>query len=303
MTVRMKSPLLAADLHVAVLGSRSGAFAVATRAALTLFALALSVAPMAAQIVAPAGRTLFNEGLLVRSLLRYDTFDEAASGQEIDRLRNVWAVVWGARPRLSLSVVTPLVGLRETGPAGDRRRTGTADSTLFARYDAWRKLVPGGFTRFSPEVGVKIPTGGTFGTGSTDLLAGLILSHIRDANWWIADVQWTFFGEGDNNLEQGNRWRADLAYLRRLIPKEKPGVPMLLLVAELNYETAERSQRNGGIIADSGGRVLTFSPGIEWIVSRRLILEAAVPIALGADLRGDQPEPNASLILGARWLF
>lgn len=266
-------------------------------------ALTLSATPLSAQIVAPAGRTLFNEGVLVRSLLRYDTFDEPGPDQELERMRNIWAVVWGARPRLTLSLVAPLVAIRDSGPTGQRRRSGTADSTLFARYDAWRKLVPGGYTRLAPEVGVKLPTGGAFGTGSTDLLAGLVFSHVRDANWWIADVQWTLFGEGDSNLEQGNRWRADLAYLRRLIPKEKPGVPMLLLVAELNYETSERSQRGGGIIAGTGGRVLTFSPGIEWIVSRRVILEAAVPIALDADLRGDQPEPNASFILGARWVF
>ncbi len=273
------------------------------RAVLSLLILALAAVPSAAQIVAPAGRTLFNEGVLVRSFLRYDTFDESAPGQEIERLRNVWAVVWGARPRLSLSLVTPLVSLRESGPSGGSRRTGAADSTLFARYDAWRKLVPGGYTRLSPEVGVKVPTGGAFGTGSTDLLTGLVLSHVRDADWWIGDVQWTGFGKGDGDLERGDRWRADLAYLRRLVPRETQGIPMLLLVAELNYETAERSRRFGELVPGSGGRVLFFSPGIEWIVSRRVVLEAAVPIAIDVDLRGDPPRPEASIILGARWLF
>jgi hypothetical protein len=78
---------------------------------------------------------------------------------------------------------------------------------------------------------------------------------------------------------------------------------MLLLVSELNYETATRSLRRGGTVASSGGHVLFFSPGIEWIVSRRVVLEAAVPIAIDTDLNGSQPQPNASVILGARWLF
>ncbi len=273
------------------------------RAAFTLLALTLAVGPSAAQIVAPAGRTLFNEGVLVRSILRYDTFDEPAPGQELERLRNVWAVVWGARPSLSLTLVTPLVGVRQSSPSSSLRRSGSADSTLFARYDVWSKFVPGGYTRLAPEVGIKLPTGGTFGTGSTDLLTGLVFSHVRDANWWIADIQRTDFGEGDGRLVRGDKWRTDLAYLRRLLPREKQGVPMVLAVAELSYESAQRSRRGGRIVPDSGGQVLIVSPGIEWIVSRRVVLEAAVPIALKANLHGDQPQPKTSFILGARWLF
>ncbi len=269
----------------------------------TALAAALSATPLPAQIVAPAGRTLFNEGVLVRSILRYDTFDEPAPGQELERLRNVWAVVWGARPRLSLTLVTPLVGVRQSSPSSSRRRRGSADSTLFARYDIWSQLVPGGYTRLAPEVGIKLPTGGTFGTGSTDLLTGLVFSHVRDANWWIADLQRTDFGHGDNDLQPGDKWRADLAYLRRLLPWDKQGIPMVLAVAELNYESAQRSHRGGRTVADSGGRVLTVSPGIEWIVSRRVVLEAAVPIAIASRLHGAQPQPKTSFILGVRWLF
>jgi len=259
--------------------------------------------PASAQIVAPAGRTLFNEGVLIRSLLRYDTFDETAPGQEVERWRNVWAVVWGARPRLSLSLTAPLIRLEMPGPLGEHRRTRSGDATLFARYDAWRKLVPGGYTRLAPEIGVKLPTGGAFSTGSTDLLAGLVLSHVRGANWWIGDVQWSRFGDGDGGLRRGDRWRADLAYLRRLVPSKGPGVPMLLWVAELNFETAGSSRRAGATISDSGGDVLFFSPGAEWIISRRIVLEAAVPIAVRVALRGDQPRPDKSMVMGVRWLF
>ena len=274
-----------------------------SRLALSLVALLAAATPAAAQIVAPAGRTLFNEAVLVRSFVRFDAFDEAEKSGDVERWSNVWALVWGAYPHLSVSLVAPIVRVETARPAGLSRRTGTADPSLFVRYDALRKFAPSGYTRLSPEVGIQVPAGGAFGNGSTDLLAGLILSHVRDPDWWVADLQWTAPGEGDGGLRRGDCWRADLAYLWRVLPRRGPGVPMVLLVAELNHETAARSRRAGQAIADSGGSVLFLSPGVEWIVARRVVLELSAPIALTSDLHGEQPQPEGSLILKARWLF
>jgi len=256
-----------------------------------------------AQIVAPAGRTLFNEGVLVRSVVRFDAFEEQSGEGELRRLSNVYELVWGARPHLSLSLVTPLVHTERSGAGRDVSATGTGDSSLFARYDVLRRTRPGGYTRLAPELGIKLPTGGRFGTGSTDLLAGLVFSHVRDPDWWIADVQWTFPGTGDGDLRAGERRRFDLAYLRRVFPREGLGVPMGLAVLELNFESAESAERAGTPISDSGGEILYVSPGFEYVANRRLILEASLPIPVYEDLDGKQPEPDFSLILGARFLF
>ncbi|MCI0349279.1 MAG: hypothetical protein L0Z53_07635, partial [Acidobacteriales bacterium] len=136
-----------------------------------------------AQINAPAGRTVFNRTVMVRSFLRIDNFDEPASGQRVRRFVNPYAVVWGAYPNLNLTFVAPLVVLQNrdrSNPTQDFTRTSLADGAIFARYDLFRKNVPLGYTRLSPELGVKVPSGDAFSTGSTDLLGTLVFSHWRD---------------------------------------------------------------------------------------------------------------------------
>ncbi len=254
--------------------------------------------PLAAQIIAPAGRTLFNRGLMVRNVLRYDAFAADPAGGDVERWRNVSAVVWGARPHFSVSAVLPLVRV-ERQPGGTTQ--GSGDISLLARYDAYRKIVPGGFTRLAPELGVKLPSGGTFGSGSTDLIAGLVGSKVRDRHWWVADLQLTVPGTDDSGAQRGQRWRYDLAYLYRL--KRPPTAATLLAVVELNGESVAPSQRHGMELENSGGEVVYLSPGLEWVVRRQLVLEVSLPIAVHANLRGSQPEPRGSIVLGSRWLF
>lgn len=265
--------------------------------------LLLSASPVGAQIVAPAGRTLFADGVLVRSVARYDAFEEGVDGTDLERWRNIWALVWGARPHLSVSFVAPLVRLDSTSAAGLTTTSGTGDASVLVRYDAYRRNVRAGYTRVSPELGLELPTGSVASSRSAEPIAGLVVSHVRDPDWVVGDVQWTGGGRGAGDLSLGDRWRVDLAYLRRVMPRDSVGIPQILLVAELNYEKVERSRRGGAVVAGSGGRVLFFSPGVEWIVSRRVVLELSVPIAVDAGANGPRPEPEASLLLGARWLF
>jgi hypothetical protein len=115
-----------------------------------VFAALLTPSLLRAQIVAPAGRTLFNRTVMVRSFVRIDNFDEPAPGQRVRQFVNPYAVVWGAYPNLSLTFVAPLVILNNENrndPSQDFTRTSFADGLIFARYDLLRKNVPGGFTR------------------------------------------------------------------------------------------------------------------------------------------------------------
>ena len=210
------------------------------------------------------------------------------------------ALVWGARPNLSLSFVAPMVRVEAEGQDS---RSGFADSRVFARYDLFRKDRVGGTTRLAPEIGIKLPTGGTFGNGSVDVSAGLIFSHIKDPNWFIADAQFTQTGEGDESFESGDSWRFDVAYLRRVFPRSGAGVPMVLAVLELSSERTGMARRGVLQLEDTGGRITTLSPGIEAVVSRSLVLEFSVPIAIDTDLNGQQAEPSVSGIVGFRWLF
>ena len=126
---------------------------------------------------------------------------------------------------------------------------------------------------------------------------------MRDPDWWIADVQATLPGSGDGGVRAGNRVRFDLAYLRRVLPRGGMGVPMTLVVFELNGVSVDETMRHGTGVRNTGGDLLTFAPGVEYIVGRRLVLEASVPIPIYERLNGEQPKPELSVIFGVRWLF
>ncbi len=259
-----------------------------------------------AQIVAPAGRTLFNHGMMVRSFVRIDNFSEPVPGLRLRRITNPYAFIWGAHTNWSVSVVAPLVSFDSNSrdfPAQDFTTTGFGDARIFVRFDAWVRDVPGGSTRLSPEFGVKVPSGGTFSTGSTDVIAGLVFSHVRDPHWWIADVEFTKTTTGDGGLRRGNLWRYDLAYLYRLWPRDGMGIPNVMVVLELNGESRDFARVGGIQLSDSGGNLLFFSPGVEFIVTNRTVLEFSTPIPIRRDMNGIQPKPSSSFIVGVRWLF
>lgn len=259
-----------------------------------------------AQIVAPAGRTLFNHGMMVRSVIRIDNFSEPVPGLRLRRITNSYAFIWGAHTNWNVSVVAPLVSFRSNSnsvPAQDFTTTSFGDGRIFVRYDAWVKNVAGGSTRLSPEIGVKVPSGGTFGTGSTDVIGGLVFSHVRDPHWWIADVEFTKTTTGDGGLRRGNLWEYDLAYLFRVWPRDGMGIPNVMLVLELNGESRDFAQADGIPLSDSGGNLLFFSPGVEYIATNRIVLEFSTPIPIRRDMNGIQPKPSSSFIAGVRWLF
>ncbi len=259
-----------------------------------------------AQIVAPAGRTLFNRTVMIRSFVRIDNFAEGVPGQRVRGITNPYAIVWGAYPNLNLTFIAPLVTLQSqnrTNLAGDFTTTSFADSALFARYDLLRKNVPRGYTRLAPEVGIKVPSGGVFSTGSTDAIGALVFSHVRDPHWLIADTQFTFTTTNEEGLRLGNRWNYDLAYLYRLLPRAGPGLHQVFLVLEMNGEHIRRARLNGTRFPDSGGNLIFLSPGVEYLPTPRLVLEFSSPIPIGRDLNGSQLRPTSTYIVGIRWLF
>ena len=259
-----------------------------------------------AQIVAPAGRTLFNRAVMFRTFVRVDNFSKGPTGEGRRRIVNAYALVWGAYPHLSMSFVAPLVSVRSDAPGFPGRNlttTSLADGAVFARYDLLRKSVPGGYTRLSPEIGVRVPTGGTLGTGATEPVGALIFSHVRDPHWLIADAQFTYATTNSGGMRRGNRWKYDIAYLHRLLPRKGQGIPALYSVLEMNGEHVRRSRLNGIQLTDSGGNLLFLSPGIEFIPNRRFVVEFSLPLPVGRDLNGNQMNPSVSFLAGIRWLF
>ncbi len=254
------------------------------------------------QIIAPGGRTLFNRAVMVRTFVRVDRFERAPNGVSTTRLVNLYALVWGAFPNTNLTFVAPLVSMERSGPSGSDRSTSFGDGAVFARYDLLRHNVRGGFTRLSPEVGVKLPSGGAFGSGSTDAIGGLVFSHVRDPHWLVADAQFTYRTANEQGVRRGNLWNYDLAYMHRLLPREELRSPTLYLVLEANGEHQRRASIQGVVAPNSGGDVLFLSPGVELIPNRRIVVEFSLPVPVWRNLNGAAIRPRTRFLVGIRWL-
>ncbi len=270
---------------------------------------AATAPPARAQIVAPGGRTVFNQAVMVRSFLRVDHF---ALPNQTGRQRsfvNPTAVVWGARPDLNLTVIAPFVTVdinrQTTGGIVEETKSGFADGLVFLKYDGlYKKNVPRGLTRLAGEFDLKIPTGRSgFSSDTVDYLFALIFSHVRDRHWLVADSQFMLTRTNASQVNPGNRWNYDLAYIFRLLPGRRFEGKNLFLVGELNGEYAGRTEAQGTAVPDSGGNVLFFSPGVKFLPTRRLVLEFAVPVPIHRNLNGTQPKPTSSFVIGFRYLF
>ena len=136
-----------------------------------------------------------------------------------------------------------------------------------------------------------------------DYLFALIFSHIRNRHWLVADSQYLLTRQNSQVVNPGDRWNYDLAYLYRILPWRGFDGKNLFLVAELNGELDTRTNMQGIPVANSGGNVLFFSPGIEFLITRRFVLEFAAPLPLHRNLNGVQPRPTSTFIFGIRHLF
>ncbi|MCZ6905474.1 MAG: hypothetical protein O7F56_07400, partial [Acidobacteria bacterium] len=262
-----------------------------------------------AQIVAPGGRTVFNQAVMLRSFLRLENFSVPGPQARSRAFVNPYAVVWGFRPDWNLTVVVPFVTLdTEQSIRGERTedtRSGFADAQIFLKYDGlYKKNVRRGFTRLAGEFGVRVPSGRSgFTSNTVDYLFALIFSHVRDRHWLVADSQYLLTRENSGGTNPGNHWNYDFAYLYRLLPWRGFEGKNLFLVGELNGEFFTRNRMQGVSVANSGGNILFFSPGVQFLPTRQIVLEFAAPVPIYRDLNGLQPKPTSTFIMGIRYLF
>ncbi len=271
--------------------------------------IAATAVPARAQIVAPGGRTLFNRAVMLRSFLRLENFSVPEPNARRRAFVNPYAVVWGFLPEWNFTLVAPFVTVDVERTLGGQRvrqtQSGFRDAQVFLKYDGlYKKNVRRGFTRLAGEFGVRVPSGRSgFTSNRVGYLFALIFSHVRDRHWLVTDSQYLLTREKSDGVNPSNRWNYDFAYLYRLLPWRGFEGKNLFLVAELNGEFATRSKSFGVPLANSGGRILFFSLGVQFLPNRRIVLEFAAPLPIHRDLNGFQPKPTSTFILGIRYLF
>ncbi len=185
----------------------------------------------------------------------------------------------------------------ETGPD---RAAGMGNLELFTKYRFWRNDMPG--VQESAAVAFKLDTAtGTTpaASGSTDALLGLAYGY-ESRKWYRwASLRWRYNGVDDSGLRRGDRLLLDLVGGVRL---KQTGYlePDTVWLLELNGEYADRAERHGAALVDSGGTEWFVSPGIFWTL-RNFAVKAGVQIPVASDLNGRQPRSDYRARLVLEW--
>ncbi|MBI3291426.1 MAG: transporter, partial [Elusimicrobia bacterium] len=155
---------------------------------------------------------------------------------------------------------------------------GLGDVTTFGKVQFYQHDRPGGTTRITGKLGLKLPTGkddardetGTLlppslqlGSGSWDVSPGMVLTHLYQ-RWGLNANAVYDFNTQANNFKRGDVLRYDLAGAMRLLPLtyERYPTPQLNLIVELNGVITRKDEVREVKDPNSGGHALLFSPGL-----------------------------------------
>ena len=278
-------------------------------------------------INAPAGRTLFNRASMIRSFAEVQHLSvRTPDGKfvEVTQYTTPLAFVYGFYPKWTAIVVQPYVVADITTRAPNQTTSqslnGLADLQLFVQYDGfYSRNVPGGLTRLSGIFGVQAPTGAKrFSPDAYQYTGGLILEKVAKLKYaFTADFQYTFATQNDQGLSIGDRAQFDAvpAYFiisRQELPSDARWLRKAFhrifrngayLVLEFNGTWQARAHQAGADLPNTGGTTLAISPGIEYFVGRRLLVEFSAPIPAVKNLNGVQPKRDSTFLFGFRRLF
>ena len=205
--------------------------------------------------------------------------------EEVSRVAAPLAVAYGVTSRFSLLAVLPYNFLRQRNSPQigsltekkDSHDSAFADAKLAGKYIYFRHDLIGATLRLALPLTVTIPTRETgFSQNAYSGSLGQVFTY-QSTNWEF-DAAFAFETfDVSEGIRRGNRVTYDAALQFRILPWTLPdeGVPAFLnFVFEINGETQEETIRDGASLANTGGRILFFSPGLQF-ASERYVIEAS----------------------------
>ena len=269
-------------------------------------------------IVAQSARTVdFNGQAFVP---RYIHVEKSGGGSELDVDVALLNFVFGVNEDFTVRLGLPYVTKRldQPGSAPTLNWEGLGDAPLLGKYRFYQKTGRGETTEAAALFGLELPTGRDGvsdqgmtlpqplqpGSGSLDAILGGAFTRV-DGRWLLnADLIAKLNSEA-NDFRFGNEVRADIGGQYRIHPARYERFDQLTvnLVAELNGSWAGHDRQGGSSVPDSGGSKLFVTPGVQVILNRYFLLEAAVQVPVVMDLNGDQLEEDFVSIVGIRARF
>jgi hypothetical protein len=209
----------------------------------------------------------------------------------------------------------------DTAGAGSAR--GIGDVALLARYTFVALDRPGSTTRIAAQLGVKFPTGSTDaktddgeeyldshlqpGTGSTDFMLGLSLSHALQRLSFAANLLGTLPGEGefgDTSHQFGNALNYDVSAKYRVYPGvAAPRAPQFFAVLGVGGEWRGKETIAGATEENSGGNTVYLVPGLQLTLAPHWVFDLTYQAAVYHDLGGTQLGETSKTVGGVTYLF
>ncbi|MFQ5740203.1 MAG: transporter [Acidobacteriota bacterium] len=236
----------------------------------------------------------------------------------------VFAVPLRINSETVFTVIAPVVHkeLNLTPPGLARRQLSGSDlgdvTLLIKRRFYVNNFLGGGF-QAAIIGGLKLPTGSDqgrdslgnllprplqIGTGSLDVPVGLVFTAFKDRIGFNSEILHKFTTQS-KGFEFGDETDLNLALGYRLTPKSYQSINDKVLNAylEINTVFSGRSSFNSQVVSDSGGTVVFLTPGIQWVLSPRFLIESAFQIPITQELNGTQLAFTATANVGIRMLF
>lgn len=259
--------------------------------------------------------TPFKGQTIIRSQAKYTR--KTNDPTDKDREMQIWmfptTFVYGITEKLAFSLTAPYIDKKQKSTNAGVRSTisdsGIGDITIMSKYRIWRKDLLGGAQRLSLVGGLELPTGDDdaqlkLGSGSVDPIAGILFTNQTLDREFDIDLTHQFNTKA-SNYEFGDMFKYNIAYQRRVWPwilPEKGVYSQVNLVLELNGEYDQKDKSNGGIVKDSGGNTLFFSPGLQ-LVAKRWVFETSVQLPIIQGLNGSQVETDYTIVTSLRLTF
>ncbi len=173
----------------------------------------------------------------------------------------------------------------------------------------------GGTTRLAAFGGASLPTGKTeagssplplplrLGSGAVNLSGRAVMTHANRRLGVTGMAGYAVATDSYDGVRSGDRFDYALALGYRLAPAIYGDMTDRTWVAyvELNGTAEARSTRQSVPLRDSGGHLLFFAPGLQFIPTPRLLFEAAFQLPLVRDANGEQLTADWSFAVGGRF--
>lgn len=221
-----------------------------------------------------------------------------ASAEHADENEFSASLKYGITGDWTVGISVPYLDISE--PGSDV--SGPGDVELSTKYRFWRDDRLGVQEAAAVSLAAVMDTtsdNNRLGHGATDIVFGLSYGY-EGRKWyrWAA-ARYRYNGEDNAGLKRGNRLLLDLVLGIRPTPTGYLE-PDWVWMVELNAEIAERAERAGVLLPNSGGTEVFVSPGLMWTY-RNFAIKTGVQLPLVSDLNGTQDGSKYRAKLEFEW--